>query len=313
MKRADLGGTGLSISVLGLGSWAFGGPWAFGWGEQDQRASEATIRRALEHGINWIDTAPAYGLGQAESVVGRVIATVPAGERPWVFTKCGVRWTERGKLYHSLEPRSVREEAEASLRRLGLEALDLYQIHWPDHPPDGPAKELEEGFETLARLREEGKVRHIGVSNFDVNQLERARRIAPVETLQPPYSLLDRSIEETILPYCAREGIGVITYSPLQSGLLSGHFTRERLEGLPDDDWRKSKSLDFREPRLSEARAVVERLARLAAEHGARVSELAIAWVLRRPEIAGCIVGARSARQLDENVGGASLQLAFPF
>lgn len=304
-----MGRTGLSISVLGLGSWAFGGPWAFGWGEQDDAVSEATLRRALEHGINWIDTAPAYGLGHAETVVGRAIAAVSASERPLVFTKCGVRWTERGKVYHSLEARSVREEVEASLRRLGVQALDLCQIHWPDYPPDGPAAQIEEGFGALSRLKDEGKLRHIGVSNFDEAQLARAGRVAPVETLQPPYSLLDRSIESTILPFCERHHIGVITYSPLQSGLLSGAMTPARLEALPDDDWRKSKSLDFREPRLSEARAVVERLERLGAEQGARVSELAIAWVLRRPEIAGCIVGARTPRQLDENVGAASIQL----
>ncbi|HSF17073.1 MAG TPA: aldo/keto reductase [Vicinamibacteria bacterium] len=308
MKMRRLGRTGLDISVLGLGSWVFGGGgWSFGWGDQDDRASIATIHRAVESGMNWIDTAPVYGLGHAEEVVGRALRDLPSSRRPLLFTKCGIRWRANKKITHSLLADSLSTELEQSLVRLGVETVDLYQIHWPDYPPDGPAPSLEEGWETLARFREQGKVRHIGVSNFDVSQLERARRIAYVESLQPPYSLLNRDAEQELFPYCSERDIGVIVYSPLQSGLLSGKMTPERIRALPETDWRKTRSLDFREPRLSRALKLVDGLRPLASERGCTVAASAIAWTLRHPAVTGAIVGARNVTQLDELTVAAEL------
>ncbi|HXV61995.1 MAG TPA: aldo/keto reductase [Vicinamibacteria bacterium] len=311
METRRLGRTGLDISVLGLGSWVFGGgDWSFGWGDQDDRASIATIQRAVESGMNWIDTAPVYGLGHAEEVVGRALRDLPASRRPLLFTKCGIRWRANHKITHSLLADSLRVELEQSLVRLGIETVDLYQIHWPDFPPDGPASGLEEGWDTLARFREQGKVRHIGVSNFDVSQLERARRIAPVETLQPPYSLLNRDAERDLFPYCSEQDIGVIVYSPLQSGLLTGKMTPERIRALPEADWRKTKSLDFRQPRLSRALELVDGLRPLASERGCTVAALAVAWTLHHPAVTGAIVGARTVTQLDELTAAAEIDAA---
>jgi aryl-alcohol dehydrogenase-like predicted oxidoreductase len=309
LNTRRLGLSGLEISALGLGSWAFGGPdWAFGWGAQDDSDSLAAITRAVSLGINWIDTAPAYGLGHAEEVIGRALGHLPGSERPLVFTKCGVVWSGR-KIRHHLGAESVRREVEQSLARLRLEAIDLYQIHWPDFPPGGPAPDIEEAWSALAKLLAEGKVRHIGVSNFDVGQLERIRSVAPVESLQPPYSILRREIEADILPYCLRHGIGVIAYSPLASGLLGGTMTRQRLRALPEDDWRKTKGEDFQEPRLSRNLEIVDSLRRIADRRGVSPALIAVAWTLRHPAVAGAIVGARSARQVGEIAGAVAIDL----
>jgi len=310
MEKRRLGRTDLHISRIGLGAWAFGGgDWAFGWGDQEDADSVATIRRAVERGVSWIDTAPVYGHGHAEVVVGRALRDMAPSERPLVFTKCGLAWSDRGKIRHNLTRDSIRRELTATLRRLGVESVDLYQIHWPAYPPDSAAPDIEEGWETLSRLKEEGQVRHIGVSNFDVGQLDRIRSIADVASLQPPYSLLRRDVENEILPYCREHDIGVVVYSPLASGLLSGKMTRERVASLPANDWRKTKSLDFKEPLLSEHLELVERMRSLGARKGLTPAEIAISWVLRHPAVTAAIVGARRPGQLEETVGAVRISL----
>jgi aryl-alcohol dehydrogenase-like predicted oxidoreductase len=304
LKKKRLGRTDLDLSVLGLGTWAMGGPdWPYGWGPQDETESVAAIHRAVALGINWIDTAAVYGLGHAEEVVGRAIAALPSPDRPLVFTKCGLVWKKK-RIQQRLGAVSIRREAEESLRRLGVEAIDLYQIHWPN----GSA--IVEAWRTLAELRKEGKVRHIGVSNFDVSQVERIQGIAPVESLQPPYSLARRGIEEEILPYCLENDIGVIVYSPLESGLLSGKMTRERIEALPDTDWRKRKGEEFREPKLSRNLALADRLRFVAERKAVSPAALALAWTQKHPAVTGAIVGARRADQVDELVTAAEIELS---
>ncbi len=276
-----------------------GGPdWPFGWGPQDEGESIAAIHRAVSRGINWIDTAPVYGLGYAEEVVARALLGLPTADRPLVFTKCGLVWKKKS-VRMRLGAKSIRREAEASLRRLGVEAIDLYQIHWPN------SATIVEAWRTLVELRTEGKVRHIGVSNFDVSQMGRLRSIAPVETLQPPYSLARRLIEEDILPYCLEQGIGVIVYSPLESGLLSGKMTRERIERLPDSDWRKRRGEEFQEPKLTRNLALAERLRAAAARRAVSPAALAVAWTLKNPAVTGAIVGARRPEHIDEIVQAA--------
>ncbi len=303
MITRRLGSSDLQITPLGFGSWATGGGgWQYGWGPQDDQESIAAIQRALELGINWIDTAAVYGLGHAEEIVARAIRGRP--RRPYVFTKCERVWGPDGTVGGSLEAASIRAECEASLRRLGVERIDLYQIHWPEPDPD-----VEEGWETLARLRDEGKVRWIGVSNFDVRQLERARRIAPITSLQPPYSAIHREVEAEQLPYCAKHGIGVIAYSPMQAGLLTGAMTRARVQSLPEDDWRR-RSPDFREPRLSRNLALQDLFAKLGARHGHAAAVVSLAWVLRRPEVTGAIVGARRPSQVDGFAAALEFRLA---
>jgi aryl-alcohol dehydrogenase-like predicted oxidoreductase len=292
MQLRRLGNSDLELSPLGFGSWAAGGGnWAFSWGAQDDAQTIAAIHRALDAGINWIDTAAVYGLGHAEEVVGKAVRGRSA--RPYVFTKCERVWGRDGKIGRSLKRDSVRRECEASLRRLNLDVIDLYQIHWPE-----PLEDIEEGWETLVRLRDEGKVRHIGVSNFSVRELERIRMIAPVTSLQPPYSAARRDSERELLPYCAAHGIGVIVYSPMQAGLLTGSMTRERIAALPEDDWRR-RSDDFREPLLSRNLELQHLFAHIGAPHGHSAAVVALAWALRRPEVTGAIVGARSAAQVD--------------
>jgi aryl-alcohol dehydrogenase-like predicted oxidoreductase len=309
LRKSELGDTGIALSAIGLGTWALGGPgWAFGWGPQTDSDSIATIRRAVQLGIDWIDTAPIYGLGRAEEIVARALSEMPASERPRVFTKCGLAWKKR-RILHRLKAESVRSQVEGSLARLRVEVLDLVQVHWPDATPGGPAPDLEEGWTALARLRQEGKIRHVGASNFDVTELERVSRIAPVASLQPPYSLLRRGIEEEILPYCLRRRIGVIVYSPLHSGLLTGTMTRERIRSLPDDDWRKTRSDELLEPRLSRNLDVVEALRRIGAARGRSPIELAIAWAISHPAVTGAIVGARRPDQLDEIARAAEIAL----
>jgi aryl-alcohol dehydrogenase-like predicted oxidoreductase len=276
--------------VLGVGAWAAGG---VGWGRQDEKDSIDAIKRAVAQGVNWVDTAPTYGLGFSEQLVGRAIAQLPPSERPMVFTKCSRVWDVGGAVRSELSPESLRRECEASLTRLGVDVIDLYQIHQP-----APEADLEQGWETLIRLRDEGKVRHIGVSNFSVAQLERLRRIEPVESLQPPYSLIDRRIEGMIVPYCRRLEIGVIVWSPLMRGLLAGHLSRDAIATLPPSDTRRDER-EFREPRLSRNLALVERLRRVARRHGRTPAQVAIAWTLRDPVVTGAIVGMRSAEQAE--------------
>jgi aryl-alcohol dehydrogenase-like predicted oxidoreductase len=304
MNTKQLGNSDLFITPVGFGSWAIGGAgWQFGWGRQSDDDSVAAIHRALELGVNWIDTAAAYGLGHSEEVVSRALAAWP-GKRPLVFTKCGLRWDAKGQVSRVLNSASIRKECEDSLRRLNVEAIDLYQIHWPVDD----AHELEEGLRTLAQLKREGKVRSIGVSNFSVSQLKQAQAVTSVASLQPPYSLVHPEVENEILPYCEGQGIGVIVYSPMASGLLSGAMTRERLATLPNDDWRKQHP-DFMEPRLTSHLALVERLRKVGRRHNCSPGAVAIAWALRNPAVTGAIVGARKPKQVDDVVAAASLHL----
>ncbi|HUI67104.1 MAG TPA: aldo/keto reductase [Nitrospirota bacterium] len=305
MQKRLLGNSDLAITAVGYGAWAIGGSgWEYAWGPQNDDDSIAAIRRALDMGVNWIDTAAVYGLGHSEVIVARALSGRP-GPRPYVFTKCGLRWNVQGRVYRSLKAASVRQECEASLRRLRVDAIDLYQVHWPPED-DGP--ELEEGWAALAALQREGKVRWIGVSNFRVEQLKRAQAIARVTSLQPPYSLIRRGIETEILPFCQREGIGVIVYAPMASGLLTGAMTRERAANLPPDDWR-SRNPEFNEPNLSRNLALVERLRTVGNRHGRSPGEVAIAWTLRNSLVTGAIVGARSEMQAEGVMRAAELRL----
>jgi aryl-alcohol dehydrogenase-like predicted oxidoreductase len=293
----------MNVTPIGFGAWAIGGDWKFGWGSQDDSESIGAIHRALELGINWIDTAAVYGLGHSEEVVARALAEWPH-ERPHVFTKCGMVWNDKGEIDFSLRAGSIRREVENSLRRLRVDVIDHYQIHWPTEE----LSETEEGWQTLAALKAEGKVRWIGTSNFSVEELEAAQRIAPVTSLQPPYSLIRRDIEDEVLPFCHREEIGVIVYSPMASGLLTGAMTRERVRALPSEDWR-SKNPEFQEPKLTDNLALVERLRAVGARHGRTPGEVAIAWTLHHPAVTGAIVGARNPGQLDGIVGAADFHL----
>ncbi len=303
MQRTQLGQTGMEITRLGFGAWAVGGgEWEFGWGPQEDEQSLAAIHRALELGVNWIDTAAAYGFGHSEEVVGRALEGL--AEPPYVFTKCSLLEGPGRKVLHSLQRDSITREAHASLERLGVQAIDLYQIHWPIPPED-----IEQGWAALAELREQGLVRHIGVSNFSVGKLERIQQLAPVETLQPEYSLIERHTEPKLLPFAEREGIGVIVYSPMGSGMLTGAMTRERLQGLAPEDWRRRDDR-FNEPQLSENLALVERLQRVAERHNVSPGAVAVAWTLANPAVDGAIVGFRSAAQVDPVLAAADLQLS---
>jgi len=300
----QLGNSDLFITPVGYGSWAIGGSgWQFAWGKQNDEDSIAAIHRALELGVNWIDTAAVYGLGHSEEVVTRALATWP-GPRPYVFTKCGLRWEADGRPRRQLTADSIRRECEDSLRRLKVEAIDLYQIHWPVED----TQELEEGWGEMAKLQRQGKVRWIGVSNFDTEQLKLAQAIAPITSLQPPYSLVHPEVEEEILPYCEQQEIGVIVYSPMASGLLTGAMTRERIAGLPEDDWRKHHP-DFNEPNLSDNLALVSRLRAVGKRRGVAPGAVAVAWALSNPAVTGAIVGARRREQVDDVVAAAGVDL----
>ncbi|TMM07753.1 MAG: aldo/keto reductase [Actinobacteria bacterium] len=303
LNKAQLGNTGLDITRVGFGAWAIGGGgWEFGWGPQEDEKSVAAIHHALEQGVNWIDTAAAYGFGRSEQVVGRALEGMP--ERPYVFTKCSLLEGPGRRVVHSLKRDSILREADASLKRLGVDAIDLYQIHWPN-----PEEDIEEGWGALAELKEQGLVRHIGVSNFEVQHMRRIQQIAQIETLQPPYNLIERDVERELLPFAENEGIGVIVYSPMGSGLLTGRMTRERIAGLPDDDWRKHDSR-FNEPQLSQNLELVERLKAVADRHGTVPGAVAIAWALRNPAVDGAIVGFRSPEQVDPLLPAAGLKLS---
>lgn len=306
METRKLGNSDLQITPVGYGAWAIGGSgWDFAWGHQDDADSIAAIHRSLELGVNWIDTAAVYGIGHSEEVVAQALKDWRS-QRPFVFTKCVLRWDEQGHVTQNHNAESIRRECEDSLRRLQIEVIDLYQMHWP--PSDnGPG--LEEAWQTMAALQKEGKARWIGVSNFNVAQLKRAEAIAPVTSQQPPYSLIRRQIEKEILPYCKQQGIGVISYAPMASGLLTGTMTRERAASLPPDDFR-SRNPEFREPRLSKNIELVERLSKVGARHGRSPGEVAIAWVLSNPAITGAIVGARNAKQSEGIMRAGELKLS---
>lgn len=303
MQTKKLGWTDLNLSIIGVGTWAIGGGgWEYSWGPQDDRESISTIRHALEKKINWIDTAPVYGLGHSEEVVGQAIKGLR--DKLIIATKCGLVWDKDGNISHHLKKESIRSEIEASLGRLEIDVIDLYQIHWPD-----PDEEIEEAWSTIADLIKEGKVRYAGVSNFSAEQLKRVQPIHPVASLQPPYSMLERGIEEELLDYCSANNIGVIVYSPMQKGLLTGKFTRERVQNLPADDHRREDP-HFQEPEFGANIELVKGLRSIAEKSGRTVAQLAIAWVLRRPEVTAAIVGARRPFQIEETVIAAESMLS---
>ena len=303
MQTREFGNSDMQITRLGLGTWAIGGGnWAFGWGPQDDEASIATIHRAIDLGINWIDTAAVYGLGHSEEIVAKALKG--RSDRPYVFTKGSRVWNDQGEITSSLKEQSLRREVENSLRRLEVDTIDLYQLHWPNPDPD-----IEEGWSTLAKLKSEGKLRYIGVSNFSVEQMERARKIAPITSLQAPYSLIKRDIERDILPYCQEHNIGVIVYSPMMSGLLSGKMTRERIDNFPEDDWRK-RNEEFQEPRLSRNLKLTSLLQDIGYPYNRTTAEVAIAWTLRHPAVTGAIVGGRRPEQVEEIIGAAEFRLS---
>ena len=302
MDIKQLGNSDLNITPIGFGAWAIGGAgWEFSWGRQDDNESIAAIKAAMDAGVNWIDTAAVYGLGHSEEIVARALEGMTT--RPYVFTKCSRTWDEKREIGYCLKAESIRRECEDSLKRLKLETIDLYQIHWPV-----PDEDIEEGWAAMAKLKEEGKVRYIGASNFNVAQMRRARAIAPITSLQPRYSLIHREAEPEILPMAAKENIGVIAYSPMDSGLLTGAMTRQRVEGLSAEDWRR-RNRDFQEPLLSRNLRLVEVLRAIGARHGRAPGEVAVAWVLRNPAVTGAIVGARRPSQVSGIIGAAQFSL----
>jgi len=310
MNLRTLGQSDLKITPIGIGAWAIGGgQWEFAWGPQDDNQSIAAIQAGLDHGINWIDTAAVYGLGHSESVVGHAIKGLRT--RPYVFTKCSLVWDKSRNVSHNLQAASIRREAESSLKRLGLDTIDLYQIHWPawsGQPESASPGSIEEAVGALAELKAEGKIRHIGVSNFTAQQIQRASSVAPITSLQPPYSLLATEVEASILPFALEHQIGVIVYSPMASGLLSGSMTRERIAGLSEDDWRKH-SPNFQEPLLSRNLRLVETLRAIGKRRNATPGEVAIAWTLRNPAVTAAIIGVRSAQQVSGIAGAADVKL----
>jgi aryl-alcohol dehydrogenase-like predicted oxidoreductase len=308
LPQRSLGSSGVQITVTGFGAWAIGGGgWRYSWGPQDDDASIATMRHSLELGISWIDTAAVYGLGHSEEVIGRLLRELPPSERPLVFTKCGLVWDERDPMAEPrrvLKPESIRKECEASLRRLGVQRIDLYQFHWPDQT----GTPVEESWTEMVRLIEQGKVRMGGVSNFDVPLLERCEAIRHVDSLQPPFSLIRREAAEREIPWCAEHKTGVICYSPMHSGLLTDNFTAETVRRFAEDDWRR-RSPEFQEPNLSRNLALRDALRPIAQRHGTTVSAIAVAWTIAWPGITGAIVGARSPKQVDGWIDAATLRL----
>jgi aryl-alcohol dehydrogenase-like predicted oxidoreductase len=311
LPTRPLGTSGLEITTLGFGSWAVGGGgWSYGWGPQDDAESLATMRRAMEFGINWIDTAAVYGLGHSEELVGRLLRELPRSERPYIFTKCGLVWNSREPMAPArrvLQPDSIRRECEASLRRLGVERIDLYQFHWPDET----GTRVEDSWAEMAMLVDEGKVRAAGVSNFDVRLLDRCEAIGHVASLQPPFSLINRNAAAREIPWCANHDTGVICYSPMHSGLLTDSFTAERVPALANDDWRR-RAPDFQRPDLDRNLRLRDALRVVAKRHGTSVSAIAVAWTLAWPGVSGAIVGARTPKQVDGWIGAASIELTRP-
>jgi aryl-alcohol dehydrogenase-like predicted oxidoreductase len=310
MTLRTLGQSDMKITPIGIGAWAIGGgQWEFAWGAQDDTESIAAIRAGLDRGINWIDTAPAYGLGHSETIVGRAIKGL--GKRPYIFTKCSLVWDESRKISHNLQAASIRREAESSLKRLGVDSIDLYQIHWPawsGRPESASPGSIEEAVAEMSKLKAAGKIHNIGVSNFNAAQMQRAQSVAPITSLQPPYSLLFTDVETSTLPFALSHDIGVIVYSPMASGLLSGAMTRERIAGLPEDDWRKN-SPNFQEPLLSRNLRLVEILRSIGQRQDAMPGEVAIAWTLLNPAVTAAIVGVRSAQQVSGIAGAADVRL----
>ena len=305
MEKRKLGFTDIELTTIGFGAWAVGGGnWEWGWGRQDDNESMAAIQTALDLGINWIDTAAAYGLGHSEEIVRAALKG--RRDRVYIATKCGLVWDDPGSgaVYNRLQGWSIRQEVEQSLRRLGVDMIDLYQIHWPK-----PDNEIEEGWEEIARLVEEGKIRYAGVSNFNLEQVQRAQKIHPVASLQPEYSMLERNVEKELLSYCAAQQIGVIAYSPMASGLLTGKYNRATIETIAPDDWRRKFSEHFREPNLTRNLALLEKLAQIASRCDRSLGELAVAWVLRRKEVSAAIVGARRPSQIEQIGPAADWQL----
>jgi aryl-alcohol dehydrogenase-like predicted oxidoreductase len=302
MQTRKLGYTDLELTAVGLGTWAMGGPWEYGWGPQDDDEAVAAILATLDTGINWIDTAPAYGLGHSEELIARALKQ--KSEKPIIATKCGILWNDKGEKITCLKRESIRAECHASLKRLGVEAIDLYQMHWPD-----PDEDVEQAWEEMSKLCREGKIRYLGASNFNVEQIECVRKIHPVASLQPPYSMLRRDAEDELLGYCAGNNIGVVAYSPMQRGLLTGTFSRERLAALPSDDHRR-RSSEFKEPQFSATLELVEGLKEIAQRNGRTCAQLAISWVLRRPEVTAAIVGARRPAQIRETAPAAAWRLS---
>jgi len=302
MQKRQLGNTDLKLTTVGLGTWAMGGPWQFGWGPQDDDEAIAAIIKALELGINWIDAAPAYGLGHSEELIKKALEQTNA--KPIIATKCGLLWNEKKEKVPCLKAESIREECHASLKRLNIDVIDLYQMHWPE-----PEEDLEQGWEEMAKLKDEGKVRYIGVSNCNVEQLKRIAKIARPVSLQPPYSMLHREVEEELLGYCAENNMGVVAYSPMQRGLLTGKFNQERLSGLALDDHRR-RSPDFHEPKFTATLQLVDQLRPIAERNGRTLAQLAIAWVLRRPENTAAIVGARRPSQIEETAPASDFKLS---
>ncbi|WP_254511493.1 aldo/keto reductase [Anatilimnocola floriformis] len=306
MQTRKLGNSDLNITPLGFGAWAIGGGgWAFGWGPQDDADSIAAIHEALDCGLNWIDTAAVYGLGHSEEVVAKALAGVAAARRPYVFTKCARVWDESRQIGKSLKADSIRRECEASLRRLKVDVIDLYQIHWPEPPED-----IDEGWQAVQQLKQAGKIRWAGVSNFSAAQMAQISAHGPITSLQPPYSMLRRDIEADILPYCAQHNIGTLVYSPMQSGLLTGAWTKERHDALPADDWRREKNKQFQEPLFSRNLRLVEILRTIGRPHQKSPGEVAIAWTLRQPAVTAAIVGARKPGQLSQLTGAADWRLS---
>jgi aryl-alcohol dehydrogenase-like predicted oxidoreductase len=291
METKQFGNTDMEITRIGFGAWAIGGGnWAFGWGPQDDSEAIAAIHRTIEAGMNWIDTAAVYGLGHSEELVGKAIKGLI--KKPYIFTKCGLVWDQTRKTSQNIKAESIRRECEASLRRLNVDVIDLYQVHWPVDA------DLEEAWGMMELLRSEGKVRYIGVSNYNVEQIRKCQEIAPVSSLQPPYSLINREYEKDILPFCEKNGIGVIVYSPMGSGLLTGTMTRERIAAMPSDDWRRNSS-NFKDPALTRNLALAEKLKSIGKKHGRLAGEVAIAWTFQNPAVTAAIVGGRSAAQVD--------------
>jgi len=301
MQTRKLGCTDLEFTTIGLGTWAIGGPWQFGWGSQNDDEAVAAIVRGLELGINWIDTAAVYGCGHSEELVGKALKQTTA--KPFIATKCSLLWNERREKVSCLEPASIRNECHQSLKRLGVEVIDLYQMHWPE-----PEDQIEQGWQTMAELKDEGKVRYIGVSNYNAEQIRRIQKIAPVASLQPPYSMIHREVETELLGFCAQNDIGVVTYSPIQRGLLTGKFSHQRLAELAPDDHRRTNP-DFTEPKFSATLELVEQLKPIAERNNITPAQLAIAWVLRRGEVTSAIVGARRGEQIEETYKAADVSL----
>jgi aryl-alcohol dehydrogenase-like predicted oxidoreductase len=302
MDVRKLGYTDLELTTVGLGTWAMGGPWLYGWGPQDDDEAISAVLTALEKGINWIDTAPVYGLGHSEELVGKALKQT--SQKPLIATKCGLLWSEQNHRIPCLEAGSIREECHTSLKKLGVDVIDLYQMHWPQ-----PDEDIEKGWEEMAKLAEEGKVRYIGVSNYSVEQIKRIQKIAPVASLQPPYSMLHREAEDELLSYCAENNIGVVAYSPMQRGLLTGKFSPERLEALASDDHRR-KNPDFQDPQFTATLQFVDELRPIAERNGRTLAQLAISWVLRRPEVTAAIVGARRPEQIVETAPASDWDLS---